>query len=191
MRAHCHPRKPSGWPDALLGLAVAALFSTIPAAHGQGQPSRENEIKAAYISQFGRYVDFPAEAFSKAEEPFVIAAACSKELADQLTATTRKKTLHGRPIVVRRFNVLEEVGSCHVLFMSENTGKDLEAKVHAKFLNSPVLLVGEGEEYLTRGGMIAIYIRDGKVKLKMSREAAERVGLKPSNKLLQLPAPVD
>lgn len=174
-------------------LALSCLFSgcLFSASTAWGQVSREYEIKAAYLYNFGRYFDYPAKAFADAKDPFVIAVIGDAPIDGHLAAAARAKTLQNRPIVIRRHDRVADIAPCHVLFVSEKLDDKVEAQINAKFADSAVVLVGEGDGFISRGGTISFVVVDNKVRLKISQKAAQRAGLKPSSKLLQVSDLVD
>ena len=178
-------------PGGLTGRSFCAALVLIlgwivgtPAAWGQ--VSREYEIKAAYLYNFGRYFEYPAASFGDAKAPFVISVIGTTSVDEYLTAAARTKTLQNRTIVFRRHERVEDIAPCHVLFVSEKLDDKLESQIYAKFANSAVVLVGEGDGAIGRGATVSFVVADNKVRLKISQKAAQRAGLKPSSKLLQV-----
>jgi|GEM_PF-3093136 len=166
--------------------ALAAICCLLPCSLAWAQVSREFEIKAAYLYNFGRYFDFPPKAFGDAKAPFVIAVIGTKQVDELLKAAVQGKLLQERPIVVRRYDRVENAGDCNILFISDALDDKVEAQLCAKYANSPTVLVGEGEGFLSRGGTLSFLIVENKVKIRLSKKAATRHGLKPSSKLLQV-----
>ncbi len=171
--------------------ALVAICSLLPASFAWAQASREFEIKAAYLYQFGRYFECPPTAFGDAKAPFVIAVVGTDQIDDLLKTATQGKLLQNRPIVVRRYDRVENAGDCNILFISDTLDDKVEAQLCAKYAKSPTILVGEGESFLARGGTISFLIAENKVKIRLSKKAAMRLGLKPSSKLLQVAEVLD
>lgn len=171
--------------------ALAAICSLLPSSIAWGQVSREFEIKAAYVYNFGRYFDFPPKAFSDPKAPFVIAVVGTKQIDELLKTATQGKSLQDRPIVIRRYDRVEHAGDCNILFVSDALDDKVEAQICAKYANSPTVLVGEGEGFLSRGGTVSFLVVENKVKIRLSKKAATRLGLKPSSKLLQVAEVLD
>ncbi len=73
--------------------------------------SREYRIKAAYLYQFGRYVEWPAKSFPTPQSPFVIGVMKEDPIAADLEQIARIKKIQDRPIQVRRFSSPNEISS--------------------------------------------------------------------------------
>jgi hypothetical protein len=175
----------SGFLRRSAGFCVAlCCFCAAPKAWGQ--ESREYEIKAAYLYNFGRYVEYPAASFADAKAPFVVSVIGPANIDGFLAAAARTKTLQNRPIVFRRHDKVADIAPCHILFVSEKLDDAIEAQINAKFADSPVVLVGEGEGAISRGSTVSFVVVENKVRLKISKKGSSRAGLKFSSKLLQI-----
>jgi len=179
-------------------LAIGAQTIGRPRALAQyvdsGGISREYKIKAAYLYNFGRYVEWPAEAFGDAASPFVIGVLGTSPISPDLHLIAKVKKLRDRPIRVRQFSDaegVEEVESCHIMFFPRGIEPERRVEVIRRCSGSPVLLVGEDDDFLHRGGMIDLVIEQNKVRVYIAPEAAQRAGLTISSKLLQVAEIVD
>jgi hypothetical protein len=153
--------------------------------------SREYRIKAAYLYQFGRYVDWPAKAFSNSKAPFVIGVLEQDPLIPDLEQIARIKKIQDRPIKIRRFSSASGIRPCNILYLSASLSAEAQAEVIRKVGRQGVLLVGDSIEFLDRGGTMQFVVEDNKIRVVISRKAAERAGLTISAKLLQVARVVD
>ena len=148
--------------------------------------SREYQIKAAYLYQFGRYVEWPQDGLRR---PSVAAGdRCLEGRStfldlDQLVET---KKVQDRPIEIRRFSLDSDFTPCHILFLSAAVHLDVQAKIIRPLSGKNVLLVGETDEFIKSGGVINFVTEDYRVRLYVDRKAAKRQGLQISSKLLQV-----
>jgi len=155
---------------------------------GEPQPrysKLEAKVKAAYLLNFTRYVEWPKTAFSNGTAPVVIAVLGEDPLGEVLDSTVRGRTSSGRPIVVRRLGKPEEASSCHLVFISG------EEEVHlGEYLRPlarlPVLTVGESEEFFEQGGGIRFVLIDGSVRFQVNLRATQEAGLRISSRMLAL-----
>jgi len=89
-------------------LAAAALLLGTSLAHAQPEPTptppspTEFEVKAAFLYNFARFVEWPAETGHDPGTPFVIAILGHDPFGAVLDETVAGKTVGGRPIEVRR-----------------------------------------------------------------------------------------
>lgn len=173
----------------LLRAAVVSLLLAwglgLPAL-GQEVINREHKVKAAYLYNLGRYITWPEKSFAGREAPFVIGLIEPALVTEDLQKIAEVKTIDGRPIVVRVFTRPEDIRYCHILFLPQGVEPTLQREIVRKFSGNHTLLVGESEEFLDYGGVIAFVVRENTVRLVIALEAAQRESLQISAKLLQI-----
>ncbi len=165
-------------PAALL----AAILCTAQ-AFGQ-DASLEYQVKAAYLFNFTKFVEWPAAALPDGE-PLTICVAGENPFGPTLDATIRGESVNGRPLQAR---AAQPPAGCHVVFVPR--GVDAAAALRP-FRSLPALTVGESDGFLRRGGMINFVIDDGRVRFEINQEAAERAHVRISSRLLRLARPID
>ena len=166
-------------PLALALLLLAAV--TVPAVTLRGQEvTLEYQVKAAYLLNFTRFVDWPQGAFGQGS-PFTICVAGRNPFGPALEATLEGETAAGRGLTSRV--VRDAAADCHTLFVPRGVAA-------APYLRSvraaPVLTVGETEEFLMQGGMIRFVMDNGRIRFEINQDAATRAQLRISSRLLQL-----
>jgi len=148
------------------------------------------KVKAAYLYNFGKFVEWPATAFEGPDSPFVIAVVGSDPFARILGETVLNKQIGDRAIRVLRLNSSDEADlrplrRCHILFVPG--GVDFDAKpMQRHCAGSAVLVVGDRDRFVAEGGMIGFVLEDGRIRFELCREALERAGLNASAQLLKL-----
>jgi len=187
-------RKPT--PDPARGRAVtiavgivlaAMLISGGATSSARGEPAPEYAVKAAFLFNFAKFVEWPGDAFSGSTSPIVIYALGEDPFGDAL-GSLKGKTANGRPIVVRyaRYAAnLGEVERCHILFVSATE----KANLPNILLNTKgwsILTVGDMHGFAQDGGVINMVKEEGRVGIEINMEAAHRSRLKISSKLLAL-----
>jgi hypothetical protein len=177
---------------AVLALAVvlaAGLGVVVPAdaagSPGQGEVTREYEVKAAFLYSFATFIDWPGDAVPDAGDAFIIGVLGTDPFGPVLDAIAASKTVRGKRIVVRRFATLEDYTPCHILFVADSERARMRGVVE-KLRDAPVLLVADTEGFARVGGAINLVIEDNKVRFEINQAAAEHAGLKISSKLLRL-----
>jgi hypothetical protein len=178
------------------GLLLPALVWTMALLGGArplwAQPddssdlNREYAIKAAYLYQFGRYVQWPAQSFAGVDSPLVIGILGPDPFGGILEEIARTKRVEGRPIVVRHFASLAEYTACHILFIAAPVSPEQEAVVIQKLHGTPVLLVGESPKFAERGGTVNFFQEENRIRFEINPEVAKQDQLKISSKLLSL-----
>lgn len=163
-----------------MALLLAAWFS----GPAQAAVSREYEIKAIFLYNFAQFVDWPPGAFRDENAPVVIGVLGEDPFGTSLDEAVRGETVKGRPLVVRRFSRIEDVTTCHVLFISQSETARL-GQIMAALKGRSILTVGDTEEFSRRAGMIRLATENNKVRLRINVDAAKAADLAISSKLLR------
>jgi hypothetical protein len=164
--------------------AAGLLFSSGVKAVAQTSAAREYQIKAVFLFNFAQFVDWPSAAFPEARTPLVIGVLGEDPFKSYLDETVRGETVNNRPIIVQRYRRVEEIGICHVLFISRSENDRLE-QILAGLKGRNILTVGDGEDFARDGGMIRFITDNNKVRLRINVEAAKAASLTISSKLLR------
>src|SRR4029077_12814548 len=110
---------------------IVALLSAFPAATAAAQSATEDQVKAAYLFNFAKFIEWPAEAFAKADAPMNFCALGRSAVADELDSSVRGKSINGHTIVVKHMYGLEETRDCHLLFLAAGAGKQQQKLLQA------------------------------------------------------------
>jgi hypothetical protein len=162
-------------------LAVAGVT-----AHAAAPPPTEYEVKAVYLYNLARFIEWPAETPALAGDHLVIGVIGDDPFGPLLDEIVRDKAVpEDQRLVVRRFSSLEEVVHADVLFISSSEAERLPQILKA-LEGSSILTVGEMDRFAERGGMIALKLEDKKVRFDINLDAARRARLKLSSHLLKL-----
>jgi hypothetical protein len=165
-------------------LLIAALPS-LTAAGGQGQPMDEYQVKAAFLYNFAKFVEWPADTFQSANEPIAICVLGPDPFGQELESAVKGKTIDGRRLVARRISDIRQAGGCRILFALSPERRHLSS-IFAGIKEAGVLTVGEGEESSPNGAIINFMLESGKVRFEVHVDAAEREKVRLSSKLLSL-----
>jgi hypothetical protein len=175
----------SGALRALAGLAVALAAAAPPGAAAAPVQAPEEAIKAAYVFNFGSYVDWPASAFATPESELVVAVVAAEEVAVELETAAAGRTVAGRPVRVLRLREDDEVPAAHVLFVGRAAARALPGLLES-LGDRPTLAVTETEGALGSGSAINFVVEGDRVRFDIAPAAAERRGLKVSARLLSV-----
>jgi hypothetical protein len=172
-------------PAARLIIACAALW--VWNALAAVEAPREYEVKAAFLLNFTKFIDWPATASGGADTPFSICILGDDPFGAALDRMVEGESVNGRKLVIERSGS-PPPESCQVLFAS-GSEKDF-SKVLAG-LGPGVLTVGEGDRFLRDGGMIAFVVEHRRVRFDINQAAASKAELKISSKLLSVARTVE
>ena len=130
-------------------------------------------------------MDWTAEVFAETNSPIVIAVLGETKVAGEIQQVMAGRTVNGREIVLRRLVSGEEPGVCHILFVSA-AEQQHSPNLLANLKNTHILTVGESDDFIERGGIINLALRDRKIALDVNLTAAGHARIKISSKLLSV-----
>jgi len=163
----------------ILVLAVCFQF----AGHSSAQTVEESRVKAAYLYNFAKFVEWPSEVFQNPGDPAVICVVGDERTSDVLEPAVSGKKVNGRPVEARRPRSPAEFKSCHVLFIGFSD-KESIAELLNRLQRSSVLTVGQSDQFIRLGGMINLALKNTTIELEIDPEASNAAGLKISSRLL-------
>jgi hypothetical protein len=161
------------------------LATGTPAAMAENAAPLDYQVKAAYLVNFPKYLDWPAGAFADTNSPITVAILGDADVANEFANMIQGgKTIGGHPIVLQRITKEEEIrNDFQVLFIATSERSRIAA-ILEKVKGSSILTVGESDDFLEKGGIINLVHRDRKIRLKVNLPAAEKAHLKISSRLL-------
>lgn len=168
----------------LLFLIAITTVCALPTS-GETQSPTEYQVKAAFLYNFARFVEWTPKAFHDVNSPFAFCVLGEDPFGPDLERTISGKTVNAREIVVRRLKGIPGLENCHILFIGTSESGRITQVLHA-LKNTAVLTVGETEGFLRGGGIISFFVEDNKIRFEINVDNAERSGLKISSRLLKL-----
>jgi hypothetical protein len=166
-----------------LVIAVLLLARGV-ASPAQTPTSREYQLKAVFLFNFAQFVEWPRAAFPEAKTPLVIGVLGEDPFGAFLDDTVRGEKVNNRPLAVHRFRRVDEIKTCHVLFISRSERERL-GQILPSLKGRNILTVGDAEDFAGRGGMIRFVTEKNKIRLKINVDAAKTADLTISSKLLR------
>jgi hypothetical protein len=155
-----------------------------PQVRAQAPAFDEYQVKAAFLFNFAKFVKWPADAFSSADEPIGICILGQNPFGSVLEETVRGKVVANRTFVVLQNPDALHVSRCHIVFVSASEGK--RSFIFEDLKNKRVLTISETDGVNWGGGVIGLSLKDGRVRIEIDPAAVERAGLRISSKLLSL-----
>lgn len=161
---------------------LLALLPAIAGAQAQPAPT-EASVRAAFVYQFGNYVDWPAAVLGEPGTPFVIAVLGDEEVLRELGQITSGRRIAGRQVVVTAATSASDLGQAAVVYVGQDAAGQLPA-IAERARVRPMLVVSASAEDLARGGMIGFALSAGRLRFDVSLDALQASGLKVSSRLL-------
>jgi hypothetical protein len=184
--ANLTPAKVSGMsrPRRVLGM-LALVMLLLGIGYAQSSTAGEYQVKAAFLYNFAKFVEWPASSFRDGTAPFQICVMGRDPFGEGLLNITREKTVNGRRLEVDTVADLEHARSCHILFVASSAKMPMQQIIEG-LRGASVLTVGDTKGFAEQGGMIDFVLQDDRVQFDVSRTAVEQAGLKISSKLLSV-----
>lgn len=169
-------RRALGWCAAWCALLAVAFAE--PAA------LTEYQIKAVFLFNFTRFIEWPPAAFATATSPIVIGVLGEDPFGQALDEAARGEKINGRTLIVQRYRTLADVPACHILFVSRSETARLD-EIIAALKTRSVLSVSDAVGFTAQGGMIRFVTEKNRVRLRINLAAAKAAQLTLSSKLLR------
>ena len=166
-------------------LALAAALLSVPSHAILAGGLSEYEVKAAFLVNFAKFVEWPATAFSSPSAPIVVAVVGDDPFGSDLDDAIRGKTVSGHPLVARRVDWRDDLAHLHVVFISASEKRRLKDILH-RLETASVLSVSDMDGFCSDGGLIAFVVENDRIRFEVNDGTAQRRGLKISSKLLSL-----
>jgi hypothetical protein len=154
-------------------------------ARAFGETALEYQVKAAFLFNFAKFIEWPAQRFKGPQDPIAICILGKNPFGETLAEAVRGKNVDGRSLVIRQVDDTKDACACNIVFV-----RATERKRSRSFLDAisghAVLTVGEADGFASEGGIINFKIDGEKVRFQINVGAAEREKLHISSKLLAL-----
>jgi hypothetical protein len=169
------------WRRVALGLLLAMVSGT-PGL--KAQALSEAQVKAGFLFNFAKYVEWPVEAFHSKEAPVWLCVAGRDPFGPAIDAFDGKQ-VHGRPIVVRRIpSGSEDFRGCHVLYVSDSEQRHVAPLLRSA--QGSILTVSDIDGFVDVGGAIGLVNADERIQFEVNVSTLQRASLKASSQLLKL-----
>jgi len=171
---------PRRWHGCGAALAIALLLA--PGAHAQ--TATAPELKAAFLYNFAKFVEWPSESMP-AGAPLVVCVLGDDAVADALEETVKGRVIDGHQVKAQRVKVDSPLRTCHVLYVS---GMDAKRSIELLegLADASVLTASDFDRFAQLGGVSNFFVENGRMRFAVNIESAQRARLQVSSKLLGL-----
>ena len=167
-------------------ILAAATAVTLPLATcAQEYVPSESRRKAAFLSVFPSFVDWPDGAFASADSPLTTCVLGDFRFGTTLAEVSRDSTPHGRRIAVKWIRNDQQIRGCHILFVSSSELPHY-SKVIATVQGTSTFTVGETADFISAGGMLAIAFEHDAIQFVVNLASAKEAHFRVSSRLLAL-----
>jgi hypothetical protein len=173
-----------GWQRVTAVIVMFALLH-IPVLEAQQPKVSEYQVKAIYLYNFGRFVQWPPNATAAKGDSFSICVLGQDPFGPSLDSTLAGETLDGKPLAVKRISTPRDAGECRILFISSTEENHLK-EILAALDELSILTVSDMPAFSRRGGMIQFVLEGDKVRFEINLTKAETAKLTLSSELLKV-----
>jgi YfiR/HmsC-like len=166
------------WKWLAIRVAICCL-----AAVTQAQSATEYQVKAAFLFNFAKFVDWPADAFPGTDAPLQICVLGSDPFGHEFEEMIADKSVNGHRIEVIHPSGVPQAKACQIIFVASSAKQQVREVLHS-LRGASVLTVGDTAGFAGMGGIINFVLDDGRVRFEINVKAAERAHLKISSRLL-------
>lgn len=171
-----------------IAFAAVTAFAALAAAllpPGVAAAEAADQVKAAFLFNFARYVEWPASAFAGASAPIRLCLIAERDFEAVVDATVSGRRVGERPVQVEGIHGLAAAKGCHLLFLGEASGPS--APVVVEQLGAlAIFTISDAPGFAAEGGIANFILVDSKIRFEINPSAARRAGLKISSSLLRL-----
>lgn len=165
-------------------LRAVIVLAWASAAPAYAQTASESALKAAFVYNFAKFTEWPADALSPGSQ-LVLCVSGDRFVEFALAQLVNGRSIEGHQLVVRWLNDDGSGQSCHVLYVSSTARKRL-----GQFLSwietFPVLTVSNASAFAHDGGVAELFLENNRMRFAINVDAAQRSKLRISSRLLSL-----
>ena len=179
------PRSSHGFRPWLLAVAVAWVLVAVPCLRAQSSKPTDYDVKAAYLYNFGHFVEWPANVAPVQNDFFTVCVLGQDPFGQVLDGALAGETIAGKRVAAKRISNLQESANCQILFLT--SGEEARLNTIIKALNKQaVLTVSDMPQFSQRGGMIQFVLEGKRVRFEVNLAAVQHAGLTLSSELLKV-----
>ena len=162
-----------------------SLVAGISTAGAEEEMPADFQVKAAFLINFPKYVDWPANAFAETNSPITVAIFGDENVANEVQNMIGSgRIIGGHPLVLKRIAREEEINrDCQILFIGASERQRIPS-ILEKIRGEKILTVSESDDFLEQGGIINLARQGRKIRLQVNLTAAGNAQLKISSRLL-------
>lgn len=166
-----------------LGLVFVWAFSL--AVNAQQPKPSEYQVKAAYLYNFSRFVEWPGRPAAESSRPFAICVLGKDPFGSILDTTVSGQGAGPQNLVARRLTKPQDALACQILFVGDSEEGHLK-EIMMVLGKANVLTVSDIPRFSERGGMIGFVLKGDRVRFEVNLTNAVNAGLAVSSDLLKV-----
>jgi hypothetical protein len=138
-------------------------------------------LRAAFLYNFAKFTEWPNESAT----PLTLCVLDNSAVEDALIDLVSASPINGRSVTIERGGSSARLRACNLLYVGD-TNTTRIAAILDELQGAPVLTVSDGAEFIHHGGIVGLFVEEGRMRFAINPDAAQRAGLRLSSRLLQL-----
>ena len=164
-------------------LIVGALCAGLP-AQAQISSTEEYRLKLAFLFNFAKFVQWPADAFPSPQAPLNICIVGRDPFDAEFERQVTERNLYGHPVAIRTLRPSDDFGGCHLIFLPASSDGSLPGVL--RLLDGSAITVGESAGFITRGGVLSFLLEGTNLRFTVNLNASQRTRCRISSRFLAL-----
>lgn len=166
-----------------IALSISLLASAV-SAHCETIQTREYEVKAAFLFNFAKLTEWPEDAFRLHNKNFELCILGEDPFKSSIELFSHM-IISGRSALIKRIAYIDDTTACNLLFVASSE-RDHVPEIMDHIRNKAILTVSDINGFDTEGGIIALVLKDSRVKFRINLYAARKAKVKISSHLLEV-----
>ena len=171
-------------------LIAFAFVACMAGAPFNGVAEQDQNVKAAFIFNFVRFTEWPAQRFAQRNTPLSLCVWTPDARLSESMRALGNRSVDERPVRVTEVDRQDELGKCHALFIADPTLRASATAWLRRAESLDVLTMGDSDSFAAAGGMIGLVSDGPRMRFDINDKAVKRSGLKLGSQLYQLGRPV-
>ena len=164
----------------IYSIALTSFLICGTSLSAQISSSREYQIKAVFL-----FIEWPEDAFVSTDSPLTIGVLGENPFGSHLKEAIAGEKINSHPLAVEYYNEVEDINSCHVLFISPSQMSKFE-EITTKLAGKNILLVDDTNNSMHEGSMIKFFSQSNKIQFQINPDAIKNTQLSVSSKLFRV-----
>lgn len=169
--------------SACAALIVGSFCASLP-AHAQISSTEEYRLKLAFLYNFAKFVEWPADAFPSKQAPLNICIVGRDPFDAEFERQVTERNLYGHPVTIRTLRANDGFGGCHLIFLPASSDGSLPGVL--RLLDGSAITVGESAGFVTRGGVLSFLLEGTNLRFTVNLNASQRTRCRISSRFLAL-----
>lgn len=165
-------------------LFALAIIGTISPAGLRAESDLATQVKAAYLFNFARFIQWPRASAAQETGTFTLCIVGDPQVSEALSGA-QGEDINGRVLAVATLDDAHATTQCRMIFIS-NVSKKMEKALFDGAKDQPILTVTDARADPSGEGIISLVLLDGRLRFRVNQSAALRAGLHIPAQVLNL-----